>query len=857
MSRPPAAATRTPRPWAHRNRVVGVLVVAVLVAAGMPAAAAPAGEVGPRDVPRPAVDRAAAAVTGGYERLRDTPGAIPGEVLVTYADDVAQQVGTSASWQSVAAAGADDLRPLADRVALVTADEAAVDGVVAALADDPDVVAVEPNIRREFLAAPDDTSYDLQWAHAQTRAEGAWDVATGRGATAPLIAILDSGVDATHPDLDGVVVSSLRSVDGRVIPGAPSNDPCGIGHGTAVAGSAAARGDNDFGVAGVLWEARVIDIALTSPENGCPGGPSDDDTITAMAHVTRLAEPPLAMNLSLGASLTACSQAYQAAADQARAAGIAVVAAAGNDGTSRTSVPASCDGVISVAATTADGTRASYSQTNPQVDLAAPGGDLRGPITSCPTFEQLVAQMVVTTSDRDAVSVIGGCPDYVDPSGHRLRGISGTSFASPYVAAAIALIRQVAADRGQPLSPDQAEAIIEATAQDVGAPGRDCDLGWGILDLDAAVDATVAGERPPLQPDAPIGTGGCGQPAASCSGALAADGGPIRRVADTGSATTPVCQAVAMSQVVLADGQSPFAVIARSDDFADALAGSALGLGIGPLLFTSSTGELDPRTEAELRRVLDFDDGRPSAFIMGGTAAIPAAVDSRLESLGINPVRIAGDGREATAAAAARAVRQLVADAPFETRDHAFVAYGRDFADAVAAGQMAAYYGIPVLLTNRDGLHPVTAEELARLAPERVWALGGDAVIADQVIDDIDDLGFSVERLAGDTRIGTAMAIRDAYLDEMAVDGVDSGGVVNVAVNVRHNFNDVLSASLLGGHGAVFVPLEDPGPTSPVRDEVREGVCGAGGNLFVVGGRDRISDATADEVYAITQGQRC
>lgn len=808
------------------------------------------------------------------------PDIILGEVLVTYrtATDLDRSLAKEEQ-KGLRAKGLTGARGLADRVALVEAPQTRLDEVITALRADPGVLAVEPNVRRTFSAAPNDTSYGRQWSHRQTQAEAAWDVFTGATPnTAPLIAIIDSGVDATHPDLTDVVVSSLRSAGGRVIPGTQNNDPCGIGHGTAVAGSAAAQGNNAFGVTGVLWQARVIDIALTSPENNCPGGPADNDTISAMNYLTTLAEKPLVMNLSLGASLDSCSAAYQAAADQARAAGIVVVAAAGNDGSTEASIPASCNGVISVGATASDGTRASYSQTNPQVDIVAPGGDIRGPITSCPTFNELVTQYVITTSLTDSAPVIGGCPEYVDPSGHRLRAISGTSFASPYVAAAVGLLRQLAIDDGSPISVDQTEAIIEATARDGGTVGRDCEFGWGILDLSAAVDAVVNGANPPLQADPPIGTGSCDgsgptpspspspsptpspspSPTPSPSPSPSPTGAFVRIAAADGATTDPVTQAVAVSSR-LPDDSAPLAVLARVDDFADALAGSALGLGIGPLLFTPSSGGLDPRTEAELQRVL-VDSGSPVVYIMGGTAAIPPAVDQRLSDLGITSQRIAGAGREATAVQASLEVERLKADVSFVVRDFAFVAYGRDFPDAVAAGQMSARYGIPVLLTNTAGpLHPDTRTELRRLQPSQVFVLGGDAVISQAVVDDIAGLDLPVTRLAGGSRVDTALEIAGVYLQELIRD-LDNGAQIPpplpVAVNLRNNFNDVLAASLIGGNANLFLPLEAQ-DGSVVTASVKNAFCNFGGPLLVVGGRDVVSDAGAGEAGAVVEGTRC
>ncbi|MEE8603652.1 S8 family serine peptidase [Euzebya tangerina] len=775
----------------------------------------------------------------------ETDEVIPGELIVTLSAEAQNGFLGAPAW---AAAGVQEVTELGGHAALISVSDDDADRVTAALRGDEGVVAVEPNVRRRYLAVPNDTSYDLQWAHQQTGIEQAWDIATGQ-TTRPLIAILDSGIDATHPDLDDVVISSLRSANGQIIQGAASNDPCGIGHGTAVGGVAAAEGDNGYGVAGVLWSSRVIDVALTSPENNCPPGPSDADTIAAINYVSSLPEPPLALNLSLGSTRPGCSIGYQTAVDRARAAGIVVVAAAGNDGSSGTSIPASCDGVISVGATDLTRDLAGYSQRNPQVDLVAPGGNLTA--TSCPTFEQLVAETVVTVGLDNSTQLVPGCSQ-TDPTSHRLRGITGTSFAAPYVTAAVGLLRQVAADAGNALSVDQVEGVLEQTATDLGDPGRDCSFGWGLLDLPAAMAAVQSGSRPTPEVDAPIGTG-------TCRGS--GPGVEIIRVAAAGGDTTaPVTQAVAISQAVIPAGAAPQAVLARVDDFADALAGSGLGFGLGPLLYTSSTGSLDPATAAELRRVLDFSGAPPTVYVMGGVSAIPAGVDGELEALGARVVRLAGTGREQTAALASAEIERLTQTSARITRNYAFVAYGRGFADAVAAGQMSAYYGIPVLLTNTQApLHPETVTELARLQPDRVIVLGGTAVVSDAIVQEIAQRGYAVERAAGGSRVDTAIQIASLYVDEQVSDisaAGPSGRPNVVAVNLRNNFNDVLAASLLGGNRSLFLPLEGE-DGSIVTPAVQQAFCDFGGPLIVVGGRDVVTDAGALAAGDVLAGTGC
>ena len=767
-------------------------------------------------------------------------GAIPGELLVTYADAVP---ATTRSGLANAVLGVRSRRPLARRVELVAVSPERADAATALLAAQPGVLAVEPNVQREFAGVPDDPLVAQQWAHEQTNLLEAWATATGggtEGETRPLVAVIDSGIDATHPELAGVVVSSLRAGDGEVLQGVATNDECGIGHGTLVAGVVGARANNASGVAGVLWNPRIIDISVTSPLNGCPSGPPDDDAITAMTHLAELDEPPLVMNLSFGTNSTQCSAAYQAVIEQVRAAGIVVVSSAGNAGNNGMSVPASCDGAMSIAASNKAAGRATYSQFNPHVDLAAPGGQV--PNCDLP-LSDLAVQGILTTTQFETGESKACRSDQGDPN---LEAVAGTSFAAPYVAAVVALIRQHAIDAGLgPLDPDQIESVLEHTAIDTGPEGRDQDHGWGIVDVAAALTMVIDGTIPPLEPDPPFPVAGAKPTAVRYVDPVDPD------------VTDPIRQAVAVS-ASLPDGSAPAAVLARSDDFADALAGSALGGGVAPLLYTPSNAPLDPVTAEELRRVLAFGDPSPVVYVLGGPSAVPSSVDDELTAMGAAVIRVAGEGREATAAAVSQLLEDLeVHTASGQNRDFVFVTNGRDFADAVTAGQMAAYYGIPVLVTNAEGLHPITAEEISRRQPERVLVVGGTSAISEAALTEIEAFGIPTERLFGSERVGTALAVFDRFKTELGVD--DNGTLENaatIAVNLRSNFNDVLSATLLAGQGNVFFPL-DGEDGSHITPDTRQVFCGFAGELLVVGGYDRVSDDTVADILDILAQRSC
>ncbi len=637
----------TPAPT--RRRRAGTLLAALVALALLVVTTAPAV------VARPLPGRGWTAAAG--DRLL---------VTTTTQEAVADLGRRPAAWAAADVA----VTPLADRVALVEVAHGDGTTVAAELAQRADVVAVEPDRQMTWHAVPDDPWFPAQWAHDATGMPAAWDVTTGGS---PLVAVLDSGVDATHPDLAGLVVTQLQSADGGVRPGPVHNDECGYGHGTADAGVLGARGYNGIGITGVVWEPRIIDVALTSQANDCPGGPRESDVVAALHHLTTLDEPPLVVTMSFGAVADTCSAAYTAAISAVRAAGMAVVASAGNHNGARPGIPASCAGVISVGATDAAGQPASYSNHNPHVDLAAPGGDGRG------TYGDLDAAL----ADLMAVTCLPGGAMATDLCAEpdRVDGLAGTSFAAPYVAGAVALLRSHVPS----LTADQVEAVLENTAVDLGDPGRDDHTGHGLIAVDAALAAAVAGEQLELQPDPPF-------PSRSV------------RIAPDAPTTDPIEQAVAVSSGFAAQS-APHVVLARVDDFADALAGSALGYGVGPLLFSTAEGPLTPSTRQALQRVLAPGG---TVYLLGGTTALSAAVEEEVAGLGHPVRRLGGDGREATAREVADEVTALRAATDLPEHDAVLVAVGHNWPDAVGAAQLAAYYGIPVLVTPTEALPPIT-----------------------------------------------------------------------------------------------------------------------------------------------------
>jgi serine protease len=356
---------------------------------------------------------------------------------------------------------------------------------------DPSIEYAEPNFIRRASAVPNDQFYGYQWHYQLMNLPQAWDVTTGSNSV--IVAVIDTGVLTNHPDLNARLLSgydfisdSAMALDGDGIDADATDvgdDPQGASssfHGTHVAGTIGAVTDNSTGVAGVTWQGWVMPLRVLGR-----GGGTDADIAQAIRYAAGLsnnsgtvpAQRAHVINLSLGGY--GSNQTVLNAVSAARAQGVIVVAAAGNDNRSAPSYPASYDGVISVSAVGITAQKAAYSNYGAFIDVAAPGGD---------------------TSDFNG----DGFPDWVlsakgDDAGNALyRFDAGTSMASPHVAGVIALMLAVNPN----LTPTDIDQLIAGThpdttrriTHDLGITGRDDWYGHGLLDAAQAVIA--AGEVP-------------------------------------------------------------------------------------------------------------------------------------------------------------------------------------------------------------------------------------------------------------------------------------------------------------------------------------------------------------------------
>jgi subtilisin family serine protease len=308
--------------------------------------------------------------------------------------------------------------------------------VVAELKKRPEFKFVELDRRVKVSYAVNDPYSGSEWHLTQIGAPTAWNTTQGSGV---IIAILDSGVDATHPDLQANLVPGYNTYDNNT----NTSDVCG--HGTAVAGTAAARSDNGQGVAGVAGQAKIMPVRIAFNDGG--GCYAYYSTVAsgltwAADHGARIA------NISY--SGTAGSAAIQSAANYMKSKGGLVFVAAGNAGVDENTPATSA--MIPVSATDNTDTKTSWSSYGNYVALAAPGAS------------------IWTTS-------MGGI----------YQTWNGTSFASPVAAGVAALVMAARPD----LTPAQVETLLESTARDLGTGGRDTLYGYGRVNAAAAVQAAL------------------------------------------------------------------------------------------------------------------------------------------------------------------------------------------------------------------------------------------------------------------------------------------------------------------------------------------------------------------------------
>lgn len=392
------------------------------------------------------------------------PKIIPGEIVVKFQPNV----GRLGAQNSLRAEGLQPLEVSPNtgmvRVQVKPGQEAQT---VADLLARGDVAYATYNYEITALGDPNDPLYSSQWSlkhflDHDIDAPEAWDLHTGGSSIT--IAVIDSGVDLDHPDLQAKIVPGYDFYNDDSI---PDDD---FGHGTHVAGIAAASSNNGIGIAGISWGARIMPLKVL----GASGNGSTFDLAQAIEDAAD--NGAKVINMSLGGSCGSGWPNVETAVNYALSKGVVLVAASGNNYSTPVLCPAAISGVIAVGATNADDRRAAFSTYGAALDVAAPG---------------------------DAI--------YSTYPGGGYTTMSGTSMATPHVAGLAALLWSYA-----PALPNsQVRTIIELSTDDlipsssdacgisnpgyVGKTGWDPCFGFGRINARRALEQ-IALQIVPSQP---------------------------------------------------------------------------------------------------------------------------------------------------------------------------------------------------------------------------------------------------------------------------------------------------------------------------------------------------------------------
>ncbi len=294
------------------------------------------------------------------------------------------------------------------------------------------------------------------WAAGKIAAPAAWDASAGQNI---VIAIVDSGIDPAHPDLRERLVPGYNIFDDNY----DTSDGCG--HGTHVAGIAAATGDNGEGVAGIAYQAKLMPVKVMNAD--CSGSYS-----RLIKGITYAADNGADV-IVITSGATVDNLGLSSAVVYARNKGVVVVTAAGNNFADTPFYPGSYPESYNISGTDQNDSRYTYSNYGPKVDISAPAASIFS------TF-------------------------YNASSGSTYVYMGGTSMAAPHVAGVAALILS----RNPNLSVDQVEQILTASADDLGEPGWDPYFGYGRVNAYRAVQMAGASlpTPEPTQEPTPVPT---------------------------------------------------------------------------------------------------------------------------------------------------------------------------------------------------------------------------------------------------------------------------------------------------------------------------------------------------------------
>ena len=358
-----------------------------------------------------------------------------------------------------------------------------IEDVQKSLENNPDVEYVEKNYIVYADLTPNDPGYGLQTYLNVIDASQAWDTETGISDV--VIAVLDTGVEGTHEDISGKLLAGCNVLDSFTDASCGSNTDDNHGHGTGVAGTAAAKTNNGLGVAGICWNCPILPVKVLNDSGSGTLADTIEGIMFARNYALNNPAKRVVINMSLGRDCqsSGVTQAEQGAINAAWNAGVLVVASAGNSGNSNLECPAAADHVMAISATTNSDALASFSSYGTFVDLAAPGVGI--------------------------VNAIGTS----NVPGSFYASWSGTSFSAPIVSGTAGLIWSV----NTTFTNAQVDQILRDTAENIGSSLY---FGGGRVNVDFAVALASSGTPPPTPTPPPAPTPAPTPPPSSGSGVL-------------------------------------------------------------------------------------------------------------------------------------------------------------------------------------------------------------------------------------------------------------------------------------------------------------------------------------------------
>ncbi len=708
---------------------------------------------------------------------------------------------------------------------------------------DPNVEYVVPNYLVEEQATPNDTLFPQQWYLLSTNIVNSWSLLNGKQQVK--VAIIDSGVETTHPDLANQLLTGYNFVSKTN----NSNDT--LGHGSAVAGIIAGQSNNQAGIAGINQNVKILPLKVSDGEeiqlinilNGIYYAIDNGANIINMSYGS--VEPNEAEYEALLSAYTK---------------GITLVAASGNENGS-VSYPAAYPFVISVGSINAQGKKSSFSNYGGALDIVAPG------------------EAILTTSVNQTY-----------------KSVSGTSFSAPIISGASSLLL----GERPGVSPAQIQYLLEKSAgldwnQSTGfgkinmvnslstnlpdlsgdisnesSTGKlinfnqnyseslqiTDDVDWYQFDVTGnnTLQLKVQGHSihdfvmwirresngqiqwEELVDNNDIGSGESYNIAATPGHYSVAifdyhlrwSNEPYQFIVNTATTKrifgeTRIHTAVEISKEGWPNGLSHSeraVIIARADNPADALSAAGLvGVKDAPILLTYPN-RLDSITVNEIRRL-----NAAKIYVLGGPAAISYTVENQLKELGITVQRISGSDRFETA-------YKINQEAGLLNSNEALVVNGITVADALSASSISATKNIPIYLVRTDSL-PINLPSTIKM----VTILGGEKAVSNQIEQSIKGLGVTTTRINGATRyetnINAIKAMQSNQTDFLLVRGTSTSQVAEdypdavaaaglslknnapiilinpnrkedlIASFVSSKFTFTLSTTILGGEAAI------------------------------------------------------